>query len=149
MPRHFRTKHKNEPEVLRINVITDKKQQEKEFHKLRLKGDFYHNLKVIECGGALKVMRWPPPDEMLDYKQFISCTSCLGFIQKHELWRHVKVCPFDEGAMYDPGIHNRKLQHESEMLLYGSRNICMEAMEHSVLGIMRNDDIFFWQRGMI
>ena len=85
IPRHLKTHHKDEPEVLRIDAITDKKARNKELDRIRLKGDFYHNLKVLKCGGVLKVIRRPNQFENISYRQFVPCKHCLGFVQKHEL----------------------------------------------------------------
>lgn len=127
--------------------MSDNKLRMKEFDRLRLKGDFYFNLKVLHCGGQLKVIRRPGPDEDVDFKQFKPCVHCLAFIQKHELWRHVSRCPFNETNLKDSdGTVNRKLQYESEMLLYGSKELSMDAMHKSVLAIMRQDHISFIAR---
>ena len=127
--------------------MSDKKLQIKELDRLRLKGDFYHNLKVLHCGGELKVIRRPGPDEVVDFKQFKPCVHCLAFLQKHELWRHVSHCPFNETKLHDSdGTINRKLQYESEMLLSGSKEASMDAMHKSVLGIMRQDPVSFIAR---
>ena len=41
LPRHLRTRHKDEPEVLRIEAIADKKLESKELDRIRLRqGDF-------------------------------------------------------------------------------------------------------------
>ena len=147
IPRHFRTTHKNEPEVLRIEAMSDKELQMKEIDKCRLKGDFYHNLKVLQCGGELKSIRRPGPDEIVEYNQFRPCVYCLGFVQKHELWRHVAHCPFNEKALLDSdGTISRKLQYESEMLLNGSKEQSMDAMQNSIFSIMRQDRTSFVAR---
>ena len=39
--------------------------------------------------------------------------------------------------------HNRKLQHESAMLLYSSQNENDSAFSDAVLATMRNDDVSF------
>ena len=45
IPRHFRTTHKNEPDGLRIEAMSDKELQLKEVDKFWLIGDFIITLK--------------------------------------------------------------------------------------------------------
>ena len=99
--RHLEHVHCSEPEVMKILSMerkeTSTKQRRKmEFDKLRLKGNFYHNLRVLKCGGELKVLCRPAEGDLISYKQFIPCTHCLAFVQKTELWRHVAHCQFNQ-----------------------------------------------------
>lgn len=144
IPRHFKTYHKDEPEVMRMESFSDKKERALELDRLRLKGDFYHNLQVLKCGGELRVLRRPSPDEDISYKQFVPCTYCLGFVQKHDLWRHAMVCHFAKTARNDgnDGTH-RNLRFESEMLLHGSNDNERTAFTQSVIAIMRHDERSF------
>ncbi|XP_065051971.1 uncharacterized protein LOC135681426 isoform X3 [Rhopilema esculentum] len=140
LPRHLRTRHKDEPEVLRIEAIAEKKLKSKELDRIRLKGDFYHNLNVMKSGGVLKVIRRPNPNDDVSFRQFVPCTHCLGFVQKHELWRHVTNCQFNEKI--DDSKHS-KLRFESEMLLYGSKDTGSTVFTQSILSIMRQDPVSF------
>ena len=102
--RHLLNVHKDEPEIIRIlalnpTVCEENEKRTMELARLRLKGNFYHNLKVLRTGGALKVLRRPSDDQLISPQQLVPCKLCLGFVQRHELWRH-------EEKM------NRKLQHE-------------------------------------
>ena len=144
IPRHIRTHHKDEPEVLRIEAKADQKLKNRELDRIRLKGNFYHNLKVLKCGGVLTVIRSPNPSEKISYCQFVPCTHCLGFVQKKELWRHTARCPFNEGKAQGnlSGKHS-KLQFESEMLLYGSKDGQSNAFIDSIISVMRQDEVSF------
>ena len=56
MARHILSAHKNEPDVIKIEAIpTDssenRKRRARELDRIRWKGDFYHNLKVLKSGG--------------------------------------------------------------------------------------------------
>ena len=150
--RDLLTVHKDEADVMKIIAIDAKtkegnERRQKELERLRLKGDFYHNAKVLKCGGQLKVLRRPISVELADYRQYIPCTHCLGFVQRHELWRHVAQCDFNDQKKKDGDqeehVANRRLQHESEMLLYGSQEFCSQAMQDSVMSSMRPDEISF------
>ena len=150
--RHLRNVHKSESEVMQVLAIDDKSnngkhRQKLEFDRLRLKGNFYHNMKVLQYGGDLKVCRRPAEDEIIDPKTFKPCPHCLGFVQKHELWRHVANCPFNERKKKgDTEANNRKLQYESQLLLFGSQDssnhdaISLGLREH-VISSMRVDEI--------
>ena len=101
-----------------------------------------HNLNVLQCGGELKILRRPSSLDKLTYKDFTPCTHCLGFVQKHQLWRHNKTCPYRENEESEPKFG--RLQHESEILLYGSVEGASNDyadMKNNVLHIMIPDDI--------
>lgn len=109
---------------------------------LRLKGNYYHNMKVIKCGGVLKVFR-RPRDTSISYLNYSPCLNCFAFLIKTELWRHNKHCVLKkQGLMKE--THNRKLQHESQMLLYSSQDMPVDStFTDSVLSTMVNDDVSF------
>ena len=125
--RHLQSVHKNEPEVLKIAAIDTRsaggsKQKQLLLDQLRFRGDFYHNMEVLKVGGELKVWRRPSPDEKVHHEQFKACTFCLAFVQKHELWRHAASCPMNnnKGKEKDENSQNRKLQHQSDLLMFSS-----------------------------
>ena len=147
--RHLEHVHCSEPEVRKI-LAMDKKdisaqqRPKSEFERLRLKGNFYHNIRVLKCGGELKVLRRPAEGELISYKQFVPCVHCLGFVQKTELWRHVAHCQFNDKCKDE--AKNRKLQYESELLLFGSKDLASQdqvtsAFREHVIAIMRVDEI--------
>ena len=98
---------------------------------------------MLKCGGVRKVIRRPNPSEKISYHQFLPCTHCLGFVQKKELWRHTARCPFNEGKAQGnlSGKHS-KLQFESEMLLFGSKDGQSNAFIQSIISITRQDEVF-------
>lgn len=148
--RHLLTVHKGETEVLKIlaigqSTVQDKKRRNLEIDRLRYKGDFYHNLSVLKTGGELKVYRRPSADEKCEASAFIPCTHCLAFVKKHDLWRHVKQCPFnnEKRAEEDEPVVHRRLQYESEMLLFANKlpDGCSESLSSLVLSTMKLDEI--------
>ena len=98
-----------------VKLKESNERRQKELERLRLKGDFYHNAKVLKCGGQLKVLRHPMSVELADYRQYIPCTHCFGFVQRHELWRHVAQSDFNDHKKKDADpvkhVTNRRLQH--------------------------------------
>ena len=98
---------------------------------------------MLKCGGELKVIRRPSED--LSYRQFVPCTHCLGFVQRRELWRHAARCRLnDKHPGEDESKKYSKLQFESEMLLYGSKDDThSSAFKQSVISVLRQDMISF------
>ena len=122
-----------------------KKRFDIEINRIRLKGNFYHNLKVLKCGGSLKVMRRPGPEESVDHKNFTPCVHCLGFVLKNDLWRHTAICPLNEkrSLKEDSEQVHRSLQHESDLLLFGMQEGSSSALREAVISKMRSDKISF------
>ena len=153
MPRHFLQLHKIEQEVIQFDDLNSKvpeqmKLWEKMIEKLRLRGDFLHNLQVLQCGGDLKILRRSIPIDDLTYKDYTPCTDCLGFVLKHELWRHTKSCQFCEKSESESKFG--RIQAESEIVLYGSvkgfSNNHTDLCDDSVLTIMKRDFIYCKKR---
>ena len=120
---HLFSCHKHEQEVMEIAEIEKKtsegtKRFDIKINRIRLKGYFYHNLKALKCGGLLKVMRRPGPEEAVDHKNFTPCVHCLGFILKNDLCRHTAIDPLNEERKLkkDNEQVHRSIQHESELL---------------------------------
>ena len=69
---------------------------------------------------------------------------CLGSVQKTELWRHVAHCQFNDKCKDE--AKNRKLQYESELLLFGSKDLASQdqvtsAFREHVIDIMHVDEL--------
>lgn len=137
----MKTKHSTEQDVLFVSSVR-KSEQKVHIELLRLKGNFYHNLKVLKVSGELKVYRRPSTKEEINVKNYGPCVNCLAFVKKSELWRHKKKCPFNK---YHDVNHeyNRKLKFESELMLYGSSSTKNTALHRDVISTMRNDDVTY------
>ena len=147
--RHLLSVHKSEAEVMQIISIDSKSKEgcnkrANALDILRYRGDFYHNLKVLKTGGELIVYRRPGNGEECHASDFTPCMHCLAFIRKHDLWRHVRQCPFNKRKeRFEPeNVAHQKLQYESELLLYSSQvpNGCSEALA-SVLPSIRPGEV--------
>lgn len=69
--RHYETVHKSEARVQKIHSITGESRVD-EIDKLRLLGDYYHNIKVIsQKAGELVVVRRPHVDG--SHSDFLPC----------------------------------------------------------------------------
>ncbi|XP_064628140.1 uncharacterized protein LOC135487883 [Lineus longissimus] len=93
-PRHLEKCHVDEVEVARIFNLTDKQTKLKEVERIRLKGNFNHNVKILQKGeGELIVAR--RPIQHRDANEYIPCIHCLAFLHEDEAWRHARVCQFN------------------------------------------------------
>ena len=116
--RHYEQKHQSEREVT-IALSFNKGSPSRKVHleKLRLLGNYHHNLTVLETGkGELIVSRRPSSSKGCNPDDFLPCTYCLGFIKRQELWKHVKSCKFKpEGK---DAQKYEKVQEKAKLLLY-------------------------------
>lgn len=87
--RHLQSHHASEKDVLELKDM-DHKTKGVKLDLLRLKGDFYENMKILKCGGELIVVRRPQSVEIVSYRDYVPCIHCLGFVMKPEMWRHLK-----------------------------------------------------------
>jgi len=92
--RHYETSHATEPEVAALLIYPPKNRKRKQLlDKLRLKGDYHHNIKCLQTGrGSLVVVRRPSDVGKIRPEDFLPCKYCLAFVQRTELWRHIKSC---------------------------------------------------------
>lgn len=142
--RHYEHSHKNETEVAKAFAFkTGSKERKKALEKLRLQGNYHHNLRVLESKrGQLIVMRRPPEDTECSPEDYLPCIHCLGFVRRQELWRHVKVCSFRTDQQEESGENKyQKLQAKSRMLILPS--ICSggSALFQDVVASMKPDEI--------
>jgi len=136
--RHYESVYDKKLLVKKICALpkTDSSRAE-EIARLRLLGDYHHNLNVL-CSkrGQLIVVRRPRSDRT-DHSDFLSCTACKGFFLRTELWRHCKSCLFVEGD-----LEVNKCQKDGSMLIapvvYSSVNL--SSTLSSVLSSMKRDD---------
>ncbi|XP_028417721.1 uncharacterized protein LOC114542174 isoform X2 [Dendronephthya gigantea] len=93
--RHLVTKHKMEEEVMSA-LAHKKKSSERRtiLDKLRLQGDYHHNMNTLETGeGELIIVRRPGEDGKYRVEDFLPCEFCLGFFRRWDLWKHQTSCP--------------------------------------------------------
>lgn len=120
--RHLKAKHSEEPEV-KLAKATEKRgknQRSPEFEKLRLQGNFYHNMKTITTGvGSLIVVR-TPSSGIFETSDYLPCPYCLGFFIHCDLWRHKQQCLFKSERQSEGGettCSYSKIQQESQMIM--------------------------------
>lgn len=142
--RHYEHNHKDESEV--VNAFAHprgSKERKKAIEKLRLQGNFHHNLRVLESkSGQLIVIRRPGEGEECSLDDFLPCPHCLGFMKKKDLWRHVKGCNFRSGD--DDTADDKKyqkLQSKSKLLILPSICPKKSPLFQDVVASMKSDHI--------
>lgn len=144
--RHLENCHSKESEVVKaLSYSAGCKERKLELEKIRLLGNFHHNRKVLAVGkGELKVLRRPGEKYVLNPSDFLPCIHCHGFVQKHELWRHAKLCPFRSAE--DKKLKRRNLQAEGALLIAPMVSQS-DGRIQNVLAAMKQDDITNTVRG--
>jgi hypothetical protein len=110
--RHLTTKHKDETEIARALPFSKNSCEWKKcLAELRLKGDYHHNMKVLETGdGDLIVVRRPGEDKSCSIHDFLPCEFCLGFMKRWDLWKHQLSCEFKPSTSTETEAHVGKQQ---------------------------------------
>lgn len=103
--RHLKT-HTTHAEVEHaLSLPRHSKERKILLEKMRNKGNFRHNIAVLQGGtGPLKVKR--KPKAKAEAGKFIHCMHCQGMYLRKDLWRHVRRCsckPEDEDKDKEPG----------------------------------------------
>ena len=116
--RHYVQQHKRERDVrIALSFHKGSPNRKKQLEKLRLLGNYHHNLRVLQSKqGELIVSRRPSTSNRCNPNDFLPCSHCLGFIRRQELWKHVKSCKFKPEDIETPKY--RKVQEKSKVLLY-------------------------------
>jgi hypothetical protein len=77
--------------------------------RLRLKGDYHHNMNMLETGeGELVVVRWPGQDVRCNAEDFLPCEFCLGFMRRRDLWKHQLACEFKSKTLPSTAARNSR-----------------------------------------
>jgi hypothetical protein len=119
----------------------------KQFEKLRLLGNYHHNMKVLEIGeGELIVMRRPTKGESCDADDFLPCTYCLGFMKRQYLWKHCKSCQFKPTDGCSGKKRHQNLQANARLMVTSATNKGTSSMLCEIIASMRNDEIIIVAR---
>lgn len=120
--RHYEQKHQSEREVaIALSFSKGSPTRKKHLEKLRLLGNYHHNVTVLETGkGELILKRRPTSAEKCIPDDYLPCNYCLGFFKRQELWKHIRAC----GAKPKDGNPNapkyQKVQAKAKLLLLNS-----------------------------
>ncbi|XP_041823315.1 uncharacterized protein LOC121628352 isoform X2 [Melanotaenia boesemani] len=92
MARHLMRKHSDEKEVALVICLPPKSRKRKEkLEQLRRKGNYFHNMKVLQSGKG-EIVTYRQPSESGNVQDYLPCNICYAFFVKTELWRHEKLC---------------------------------------------------------
>ncbi|CAB4030251.1 Hypothetical predicted protein [Paramuricea clavata] len=119
--------------------------------KLRLQGDYHHNMNTLATGeDELITARRPGQDETKkNVQDFLLCEFCSGFFRKLGLWKHQASCQHKTPESSHQHS-NRQVQQSAKLLiapiLTGSDNSVLNkilcSMNHGVIAdIVRKDDL--------
>ena len=148
--RHLESVHPNEMDLVSL-ARKSKKQQDIEYERIRVLGNFNHNVVVLreKVGQLIVVRRSVGIKTCSDY---LPCIFCYGFFEQEQLWRHVRACIHRPSVQDDEGesaLTISSIKSQSRMLLEGaglhmnqvtSKNDYSELNE-TVIEKMRNDDV--------
>ncbi|XP_068712639.1 uncharacterized protein [Montipora foliosa] len=137
--RHYELKHKTERDVaIALSFNKRSPTRKKHLEKLRLLGNYHHNLNVLETGkGELIVFRRPTSGKECSPSDFLPCNYCLGFIRRQELWKHVKLCKFKPEG--DEFPKHRKVQEKARLQLFPA--IYSDSILCQLFATMKSDQI--------
>ncbi|XP_055015705.1 uncharacterized protein LOC129410829 [Boleophthalmus pectinirostris] len=94
LSRHLELVHKNEREVAQaLSYDKGSKERNLHFEHLRNRGNFAHNIEVLQAGTGHLVPRKQPREDT-DAKDFLHCSHCQGLFRKKILRKHMSKCKF-------------------------------------------------------
>ena len=92
MARHLQRQHSDETDVAHaFSFPLGSKQRKTLLDSLRNKGDWQHNIKVLEEGNG-EIVTWRQPIEKASVQDYLPCEHCYAMIKRTELRRHGKSC---------------------------------------------------------
>ena len=136
------TRHKGEDEVRQALSYNKKScERKKSLGKLRLKGDYHHNMKMLETGEEdLIVVRRPGEGESCSIHDFLPCEFCLGFMKRWDLWKHQQACEYRPCTEANTGI-NTHVQLKAKLMLTPSITGSDNERLNKIIAAMKNDSI--------
>ena len=141
--RHLVSVHKNEPEVVSI-LSKSKSDQKLLFSSLVHRGNFNHNVQVLELGtGLLIVGRRPKTPAKVD--DYLPCIYCLAFYLGKDLHAHTSVCQHNSDVGDKSKNENKNILGKARMLLAGALHqdfaTMSDVFRREVFDTMRIDEV--------
>ncbi|XP_071839790.1 uncharacterized protein [Apostichopus japonicus] len=91
--RHILMVHSEEREVKVAMAMANGQARLTAFALLRLRGDHYHNVRVLQTGrGKLLTVRRPRKGSDQRPEDYMPCPNCLGYVIKTDLFKHRHKC---------------------------------------------------------
>ncbi|CAB3999438.1 Hypothetical predicted protein [Paramuricea clavata] len=141
--RHITTKHKEEKEVaVALPFRKKSKERKKELTRLRLKGDYHHNMNTLEIGeGELVVVRRPGQDVCCNAEDFLPCEFCLGFMRRRDLWKHQLACEFKSKTLAEHSGKKQQVQRKAKSLIASAITGSNNERLNKIISAMKYDSI--------
>lgn len=89
--RHLERKHQKEDVAKATCLPKNSKKRRLLFDQLCYKGDYYHNVTVLETGEG-EIVTFTQPSEEVNPHEYLPCTYCFAFLRRGELWKHEASC---------------------------------------------------------
>ena len=140
LPRHMTRRHPTEKDVVAaLSHPSGSANRKAAWHKLRSRGNYHHNMTVMDVGkGNIIVARKPNKSGRdIDTEDFLPCPYCRGFYRRQELWKHTNGCTTKPEIQ--PDIQKR-VQLNAKLMLFGAMTKSSNMLDN-VLATMRNDEI--------
>ena len=113
MRRHLIKKHQSETAVAEA-MAGSRNQQDTKFTLLINRGNFQHNLRVLEDGKGEILLKRRPGRSAIPIGRFLPCPGCFAFMLRTDLHQHQVVCP---GSSEDEGLDGALTIAKAENLL--------------------------------
>ena len=140
MKDHFRTKHKDDPEVKNALPLP-KKEMMRKLTILERRGDFEANMKYAsETGKFLTVVR---KSKDLDVRKYIPCINCHGLFSRKNLAKHLKNCEPAVGKSTTSDVKAGKMLVEGRLAKdekFKHLKVLSRMVEDEVSNIIKNDE---------
>ena len=135
LSRHLAQKHSHETDVaFALSLPKNSKERKRKWNELLKKGDYNHNMEVIQTNSGL-IIPCKRPSKDVDASDFLPCTHCFGMYRRKDLWKHVNNCNNNKKQ----GKSN-KSQTEARMLLPVPPNVSKDFYD-KIICTMVTDEV--------
>jgi hypothetical protein len=143
--RHLVAVHAREPEIVELSHITSESERSLGYSRLVSRGNFVHNVKVLEKGeGTLIVGR--RTNRQVAVSDYLPCIYCQTLYISRDLSRHVKNCkmkPQNNNTGSDKKV--KHIAAQARMLLEGAMKQkyrpITEQFQDEIIATMRCDEL--------
>lgn len=115
--RHLERRHKTEKEVAK--AVSHPKYSKKRhliFDQLRHKGDYSHNVSVLQTGQG-EIVTFRQPSEEVSPHEYLPCNYCYAFFRKRDLWKHEAFCKKKNGPPHKKSGKRNRVQSAASCLI--------------------------------
>ena len=138
MKRHLVAVHKNETEVARLMTLTDESERRKGFRSLLSRGNFSHNMDVMDSGNGELIYGRRSVKNPRSAADYLPCHHCLQLFLAHDLYRHVRSCPLNNETS---PVAQKNVISRARFLLEGAKVGESTKFSTEVLSKIRHDEI--------